>query len=263
MARLCGQHRVPMIAFGRGSSAEGQVLATAGGITISLARMNRILATRVEHLDATVEAGVTRLRLNAALTVMTVEIPRMMKVMTVSLIPDPSPARGRREIRESLTRLSHCRVSRQPGVGRRTGRGGAGDRRQPRRPGFRLGHSHRRPRAPVAGPSSRPLRLPAAQARMSGVSDRCPRTDSMVTRRWQSCVRSSWRWIPTTCSTRARCCRPPDTQKSPAGEATDPPANGHSRDGADPAPAQPRLPTADQKAANPAGGGKKKGRHHG
>jgi len=39
-------------------------------------------------------------------TVMTVEIPRMMKVMTVALIPGPSPARGRREIRESLTRLS-------------------------------------------------------------------------------------------------------------------------------------------------------------
>ncbi|EXI91487.1 MAG: hypothetical protein AW12_01258 [Candidatus Accumulibacter sp. BA-94] len=42
-----------------------------------------------------------------SLTVMTVEIPRMVKVMTVSLFPGPSPARGRREIRESLTRLSH------------------------------------------------------------------------------------------------------------------------------------------------------------
>ncbi|HCN67668.1 MAG TPA: hypothetical protein DIT03_05220 [Candidatus Accumulibacter sp.] len=41
------------------------------------------------------------------LTVMTVETPVMMKVMTVALIPDPSPACGRREIRESLTRLSH------------------------------------------------------------------------------------------------------------------------------------------------------------
>jgi len=67
VARLCRQYRVPMIAFGSGSSVEGQVLATAGGITISLARMNRILATRIEDLDATVEAGVTRLQLNAAL----------------------------------------------------------------------------------------------------------------------------------------------------------------------------------------------------
>jgi len=38
---------------------------------------------------------------------MTVEIPRMMKVMAVSLFPGSSPGRGRREIRESLTRLSH------------------------------------------------------------------------------------------------------------------------------------------------------------
>ncbi|EXI66822.1 MAG: putative FAD-linked oxidoreductase [Candidatus Accumulibacter adjunctus] len=67
VAQLCRQHRVPMIAFGSGSSVEGQVLATAGGITISLGRMNRILATRAADLDATVEAGVTRLQLNAAL----------------------------------------------------------------------------------------------------------------------------------------------------------------------------------------------------
>jgi len=37
---------------------------------------------------------------------MTVETPLMMKVMTVALIPGPSPANGRREIRDSLTRLS-------------------------------------------------------------------------------------------------------------------------------------------------------------
>ena len=41
------------------------------------------------------------------LTVMTVETPLMMKVMTVALIPGPSPAHGRREVRESQTRLSH------------------------------------------------------------------------------------------------------------------------------------------------------------
>ncbi|HCN66748.1 MAG TPA: hypothetical protein DIT03_00430 [Candidatus Accumulibacter sp.] len=40
-------------------------------------------------------------------TVMTFDTALMMKVMTVSLILGPSPAHGRREIRESLTRLSH------------------------------------------------------------------------------------------------------------------------------------------------------------
>ncbi|EXI73884.1 MAG: hypothetical protein AW07_02020 [Candidatus Accumulibacter sp. SK-11] len=40
-------------------------------------------------------------------TVMTFATPVMMKVMTVSLVPCPSPAHERREIRESQTRLSH------------------------------------------------------------------------------------------------------------------------------------------------------------
>jgi hypothetical protein len=38
---------------------------------------------------------------------MTVEIPRMMKVMTVPLFPGPFSREGRREVRESLARLSH------------------------------------------------------------------------------------------------------------------------------------------------------------
>ncbi|EXI72912.1 MAG: hypothetical protein AW07_03048 [Candidatus Accumulibacter sp. SK-11] len=41
---------------------------------------------------------------------MTVEAPPMMKVMTVSLVPGPSPVHGRREIHESLTRLSQQSV---------------------------------------------------------------------------------------------------------------------------------------------------------
>ncbi|EXI70729.1 MAG: hypothetical protein AW07_03859 [Candidatus Accumulibacter sp. SK-11] len=38
---------------------------------------------------------------------MTCDTTQMLKVMTASLIPGPSPAHGRREIRESLRRLSH------------------------------------------------------------------------------------------------------------------------------------------------------------
>ena len=67
VARLCFRHHVPMIPYGAGSSVEGHVLAIHGGITIDLAGMNRILAVHAEDLDATVEAGVTRLQLNAAL----------------------------------------------------------------------------------------------------------------------------------------------------------------------------------------------------
>jgi len=67
VARLCHDHRVPIIAFGTGTSLEGHLHAVNGGICIDLSRMNRVLAIRPEDLDATVEAGVTRMALNAAL----------------------------------------------------------------------------------------------------------------------------------------------------------------------------------------------------
>ena len=64
---LCHANRVPVIAFGTGTSLEGHLHAVRGGICIDLARMNRVQAIRPGDLDATVEAGVTRKALNAAL----------------------------------------------------------------------------------------------------------------------------------------------------------------------------------------------------
>jgi len=64
---ISARHGVPVVPFGAGSSLEGHVHATDGGITIDLSRMNRILRSSVEDLDATVEAGVTRSQLNKAL----------------------------------------------------------------------------------------------------------------------------------------------------------------------------------------------------
>jgi D-lactate dehydrogenase (cytochrome) len=67
IVKISAANGLPLIPFGAGSSLEGQVNAIHGGIAIDLREMNRILEIHPEDLDATVEAGVTRLQLNKAL----------------------------------------------------------------------------------------------------------------------------------------------------------------------------------------------------
>ncbi len=62
--RICAANGVPVIAFGTGTSLEGQVNAAAGGVCIDLRDMNRLLAVHVEDLDCVVEPGITRKMLN-------------------------------------------------------------------------------------------------------------------------------------------------------------------------------------------------------
>nr|WP_314443649.1 FAD-linked oxidase C-terminal domain-containing protein [uncultured Sphingomonas sp.] len=64
VVRLCGEHKVPVIPFGAGSSVEGNTLAVRGGVSLDLSRMTRILAVNAEDFDCTVEAGVRREQLN-------------------------------------------------------------------------------------------------------------------------------------------------------------------------------------------------------
>jgi len=64
---ICAEHRVPLVPYGTGTSLEGHVAALAGGISLDLSRMNRILRVSGEDLDCTVEPGVTRRQLNAEL----------------------------------------------------------------------------------------------------------------------------------------------------------------------------------------------------
>jgi D-lactate dehydrogenase (cytochrome) len=62
---LCAQTRTPIVPFGTGTSLEGHVAATQGGVCIDLSRMNEIVAFHPEDLDVTVQAGVTRKQVNA------------------------------------------------------------------------------------------------------------------------------------------------------------------------------------------------------
>ena len=67
VVRAAARHGAAIVPFGAGSSLEGHVTAVAGGVSVDLTRMNRVLRVSAEDLDATVEAGITHRQLNKAL----------------------------------------------------------------------------------------------------------------------------------------------------------------------------------------------------
>ena len=58
----CAKHGCPIVPFGAGSSLEGHVNAIHGGVSMDMSRMNRVLRVSADDLDATVQAGVTRMQ---------------------------------------------------------------------------------------------------------------------------------------------------------------------------------------------------------
>jgi len=65
--RLASECRMPVVPFGTGTGIEGASIPVAGGLSLDLSQMNRVLSVNVEDLDARVQAGVTRLQLNEVL----------------------------------------------------------------------------------------------------------------------------------------------------------------------------------------------------
>ncbi len=64
IVKICATHKVPIVAFGTGTSLEGQVNAPAGGISIDVSQMNKVLKVHSEDLDAVIQPGITRKELN-------------------------------------------------------------------------------------------------------------------------------------------------------------------------------------------------------
>ena len=67
IVRICGEHGLPIIPFGVGSSLEGHVNAPQGGVSVDFRDMNRLVAVHAEDLDCVVEPGITRKTLNEQL----------------------------------------------------------------------------------------------------------------------------------------------------------------------------------------------------
>jgi len=67
IVKICAAAQVPVIAFGTGTSLEGQVSAVQGGVTVNLSQMNDVLEVHAADLDCRVQPGVTRKQLNAYL----------------------------------------------------------------------------------------------------------------------------------------------------------------------------------------------------
>ena len=64
VVQVCAEHRCPVIAFGAGSSLEGQLNAPAGGISIDMSELNKIVKVNQDDLTVTVQPGVKRIALN-------------------------------------------------------------------------------------------------------------------------------------------------------------------------------------------------------
>lgn len=80
VAKICHRRRIPMTAFSGGTSLEGTLAATNGGVCVDFKLMNKIIAVRKDDVDATVQPGVSYGDLNQFIAKQGLYFP-----------PDPGP----------------------------------------------------------------------------------------------------------------------------------------------------------------------------
>ena len=78
--KVCHRRRIPVTGFAGGTSLDGALASTRGGICIDFSRMNRILKVHVQDMDAVVQPAVGWQDLNARLAELGLFFP-----------PDPGP----------------------------------------------------------------------------------------------------------------------------------------------------------------------------
>ncbi|MBE9477372.1 MAG: FAD-binding protein [Proteobacteria bacterium] len=64
IVKICAKHSCPIIPWGVGTSLEGHALAIKGGVTVSLAEMDKVVKVYQEDLLVIVQPGITREALN-------------------------------------------------------------------------------------------------------------------------------------------------------------------------------------------------------
>jgi len=79
IVRICAEEGVPFVARGHGTGLSGGALPVAGGVVISLAKLNRVLEIDIPNHRVTAEPGVTNL-----------EITRQVAPFGYYYAPDPS-----------------------------------------------------------------------------------------------------------------------------------------------------------------------------
>ena len=67
IVKICARHGCPIVAWGAGTSLEGQAQAFSGGISVDFRNMNKILRLSPEDMDVAVQPGITREELNTEL----------------------------------------------------------------------------------------------------------------------------------------------------------------------------------------------------